>query len=1103
MPGELLAIIEAEDEALRDQGPEAVCPGKPLPWLLQSCEELDRYRRDCNNLYRRVRALFFLHDLYRFHLPGRPELPPGGRIPFSGQEHLLGRRFDEAIGSFLSSARRDGPTAALCSALAEAYRALGFQALADQVRRSVRGVRGNQWMFRVGHPMDHPLRLRPELLARSPGGPFPVLRERTPVRMDLTHSAWSDIFFLGMDYPEGAKVLNVSVDLGVRGRDSAPRPPIEACLRVLPGPVLRLTSVDLEASAEITSLPEVFDFAKDHLGLLKAALIASGVVPPGLEGARQELGELLARLVGPGLGLEVVSYVHGIPKGSRLAVSTNLLAALIAVCMRATGQTASLTGPLQERERRTVAARAILGEWLGGSGGGWQDSGGVWPGVKLIEGVTASEGDVEFGSSRGRLLPRHTVLGDDQVPPSSRQALEDSLILVHGGLAQNVGPVLEMVTEKYLLRLPREWRARREALGLLGEILGHLRAGDVRALADATTRNFAGPIQAIIPAASNAYTERLIAESRAQLGEDFWGFWMLGGISGGGMGFIVSPRRKAEAQGFLQQTMARVCEEMRHALPFAMRPVVYDFAINPHGTLGDLRHGDEALMPVPYYVLHVPAWLRAGPRGLSAGQDAELHRFGAACRERSEMAGAFAAVFERTLPAGQQEGGRAGLDALLATYGFDADRHERTRAALKQGRIGLAHNRLPTTAALEDVREGDVADATGRPDPRLVELGERSLRAGEVAVVTLAAGAGTRWVQGAGTAKALHPFWKLGGRHRTFLEVALARSRQAARRWGLPVPHVFCTGYLTHGPIEEYLPRLGPGRGVEPALSRGVGVGLRLVPTARDLRFAWEEGPQQALDAQAQKVRDGLRAALLDWATRAGEASDYADNLPQQCVHPLGHWYEVPNMLLNGTLARLLSQRPNLRHLLVHNLDAVGAYLDPHLLGLHIAGGKCLTFEVAHRRIEDRGGGLARVDGRLRLVEGLAMPRPEDEARLTYYNTLTTWADIDQLLALFGLGRPDLGDAPKVAAVVARLAGRLPTYVTLKDVKRRWGHGQEDLFPVCQTEKLWGDMTSLPEASCGFVAVSRARGQQLKEQAQLDGWAREGGAEHVESLCDW
>ena len=149
--------------------------------------------------------------------------------------------------------------------------------------------------------------------------------------MDLTHSAWSDIFFLGMDFPEGAKVLNVSVDLGVHGRDTAAAPPVSAWLRVIEEPVLRLVSVDLGARADISNLAEVFDFAKDYLGLLKAAVIASGIVPPGIEGSGQSLGDLLAEMLGPGRGLELVSSVNDIPKGSRLAVSTNLLAALIGV----------------------------------------------------------------------------------------------------------------------------------------------------------------------------------------------------------------------------------------------------------------------------------------------------------------------------------------------------------------------------------------------------------------------------------------------------------------------------------------------------------------------------------------------------------------------------------------------------------------------------------------------------------------------------------------------------------------------------------------------------------------------------------------------------
>src|SRR5208283_708767 len=206
-----------------------------------------------------------------------------------------------------------GPTAALSSALAVAYQGLAFQTLAAQVRRSVRAVRGNQWMSRIGHPADYPLTLRPELLLRPGGrGAFPILHESTPVRMDLSHSGWSDIFFLGMDYPEGARVLNISVDLAVYGSGTPrPQPPIDVYLRAIDEPVLRLTSVDLNASSDITSLDEVFDFARDYLGLLKAGVVAAGIVPPGLEGARQPLSDVLAVLTGlPGYGLEIVSHVR-------------------------------------------------------------------------------------------------------------------------------------------------------------------------------------------------------------------------------------------------------------------------------------------------------------------------------------------------------------------------------------------------------------------------------------------------------------------------------------------------------------------------------------------------------------------------------------------------------------------------------------------------------------------------------------------------------------------------------------------------------------------------------------------------------------------------
>jgi hypothetical protein len=106
-------------------------------------------------------------------------------------------------------------------------------------------------------------------------------------------------------------------------------------------------------------------------------------------------------------------------------------------------------------------------------------------------------------------------------------------------------------------------------------------------------------------------------------------------------------------------------------------------------------------------------------------------------------------------------------------------------------------------------------------------------------------------------------------------------------------------------------------------------------------------------------------------------------------------------------------------------------------------------------------------------------------------------------LAAFGLLRSDLSNTEKVTAAIRKLGTRIPTYVTLKDVKKRWGHGQEDVFPVSQFEKFWSDMTALPEIDCRFFLVRRARGLQLKEYAQLEGWLREGSAAYVESLCDW
>lgn len=1101
----LIQIIVSEDDAVRNRSLDSVCRDATLDQLLSHVQTLDEFRRDEDNLYHRVRALFFLSAIHRYHLPGRLSPTQSGLIPYDGYEHLLSRRFTEAIDVFLASQATGGPSDAVASALAQSYHQLGFQTLADQVRRSVRSVRGNQWMFRLGHPADHPLRIRRELLhVDAATGTMPLLKETTAVRMDFSHSAWSDIFFLGMDFPEGARVLNVSVDLAVRGRDDSPKPPIETYFRVIDRPVIRLTSVDLGASTEVETIAEMFDFARDYLGLLKAAVIASGVVAPGLEGCRQSIGELLTRVVGPGRGIELVSKINDIPKGSRLAVSTNLLGSLISVLMRATGQVQSIAGPLTEPDRRLVAARAILGEWIGGSGGGWQDSGGVWPGIKLIRGAAAQPGDPEHGISRGRLMPVHHVLGDDEASPETRQKIQDSLVLVHGGMAQNVGPILEMVTEHYLLRNEREWIARGEAMTILDEVTDAIRRGDIRRVGEVTTTNFEGPLQAIIPWATNRFTDSLIDQCREKYGDQFWGFWMLGGMAGGGMGFIFDPAVKSAAQDWLGQAMVATKRGLQTSLPFAMDPVVYDFAINDNGSFATMLCGDHAVMPDRYYALVLPSLLRTPMRDLPIGRRIEMEQIGRRCGSGDDDATA-KVLLASILPQGRDRNDAStSLADVLAASGFDRQQHETIREDLRSGRIGLAQNRLPANTTIRDVGPQHVVDVRAGIAQKYAELGSAAIRDGRVAVVTLAAGVGSRWTEGAGVCKALHPFYRFAGRHRSFLEVHLAKNRHTARTHRGAIPHVFTTSHLTDGPIREFLDsndRFGFGDGVH--VSTGRSVGLRMIPTVRDLRFLWEETSQQILDEQQQKVRESVRGALIGWAQSAGECNDYTDNLPSQCIHPVGHWYEIPNLLRNGTLASLLDQQPSLKTLLLHNIDTLGASIDAGLLGMHLDGGQTLSFEVIGRRLEDRGGGLALVDGRPRLVEGLAMPTEQAEFALTYYNSMTTWIDIDGLLAAFGLTRNDLTDTAKVDASVRDMATRLPTYVTLKDVKKRWGHAQEDIYPVAQFEKLWGDMTALPEIESRFFVTPMRRGQQLKAQAQLDPWKRDGGADFIDSLCDW
>src|SRR4030095_5610610 len=143
------------------------------------------------------------------------------------------------------------------------------------------------------------------------------------------------------------------------------------------------------------------------------------------------------------------------------------------------------------------------------------------------------------------------------------------------------------------------------------------------------------------------------------------------------MGFMVAPKRKAEAQERFHAFMQTTKCELQTALPFAMDPVVYDFQINEKGTFADRLTGSESLMPRGYYALVAPQLIRIDRRNLSTLRRAELDKFAAACRTRPELSGMVQELFEHLLPRGHGESaGTRSLDELLSENGFDRELHE-------------------------------------------------------------------------------------------------------------------------------------------------------------------------------------------------------------------------------------------------------------------------------------------------------------------------------------------------------------------------------------------------------------------------------------------
>jgi len=331
------------------------------------------------------------------------------------------------------------------------------------------------------------------------------------------------------------------------------------------------------------------------------------------------------------------------------------------------------------------------------------------------------------------------------------------------------------------------------------------------------------------------------------------------------------------------------------------------------------------------------------------------------------------------------------------------------RRALVAGELSRERARLatpPSPLAFDDPR---LVRVTAGTQGERRAAGEASLRAGEVATLILNGGLATRF---GGLVKGVVPV--LGeDPKRSFLALKLGAVRATAERLGQAIPAVVMCSFATRSASDEHL-----------AMIEWAGV-----PVADRLTFDQSVLPR--IDPDGGLLRD-----------RPG-----AETMPQSALYAApGHGDTLEQALRSGLVDRLRAR--GIRHVLVSNVDNLGATIDPHVLGQHLAAvdrGAAASVEVVRRRPGDVGGCIAEVGGRPVIVEGFRLPTSTDPERYAHFNTNTLWLTLDALGSM-----PPLTYFP-----VAR--------------KLRWSDGAD--VDLIQFERLIGQITEhLPAA---YVEVDR------------------------------
>lgn len=354
------------------------------------------------------------------------------------------------------------------------------------------------------------------------------------------------------------------------------------------------------------------------------------------------------------------------------------------------------------------------------------------------------------------------------------------------------------------------------------------------------------------------------------------------------------------------------------------------------------------------------------------------------------------------------------LRPSVAALAFDAKLFADLRGALARGELSRERSRLrEPPRPLGEAALLDLSRADARAGWRA--RGQAALAEGKVAALILNGGMATRF---GGVVKGVVPV--LPDRpDLSFLAVKLAGVRDAG------APAVLMHSFATAAASADHL----------------AAIDWSGVPASDRFEFLQSIMPRV--------LPDGAPLVELPGAEALPDTTVYAAP---------GHGDTLRRVRDSGTVAALRAR--GVEHVLVSNVDNLGASLDPTILGAHlraVEAGAELSVEVVRRAPEDVGGCVAELDGRPTIIESFRLPPGTSLSQYPHFNTNTLW------ISLAALDRP----YPLTWFPVERTIA--------------WP-GRGDIS-VVQFEQLIGQITEFARTSC--LLVERDRFLPIKTRADL------------------